>query len=75
VRVSLRSARLASTLVSTSGGVVFKARRLVYHSTVGSRVIKKKKKHQNVEAHARALEGVAKSRFDLPYKAAVFKRG
>ena len=26
------------------GGLVFKAHRLVYHSTLGSRVIKKKKK-------------------------------
>ena len=29
------------------GGLVFKAQRLVYHSTLGSKVIKKKKKHLN----------------------------
>ena len=27
------------------GGLVFKAHRFLYHSTLGSRVIKKKKKH------------------------------
>jgi hypothetical protein len=27
------------------GGLVFKAHRLLYHSTLGSRVIKKKKKY------------------------------
>jgi len=34
------------------GGLVFKAHRLVYHSTLGSRVIKKKKKKNLVQAHA-----------------------
>jgi len=31
------------------GGLVFKAHRLVYHSTLGSRVIKKKKKTKKTE--------------------------
>jgi len=32
------------------GGLVFKAHRLVYHSTLGWRVIKQKKKKKNVQA-------------------------
>jgi len=39
------------------GGLVFKAHRLVYHSTLGSRVIKKKKKKKkNCSGHAGAGE-------------------
>jgi len=35
------------------GGLVFKAHRSLYHSTLGSRVIKKKKKRRLVLAHDR----------------------
>ena len=34
-----------TTLPRFRGGLVFKARRLLYHSTLGSRVTKRKKKH------------------------------
>jgi len=37
------------------GGLVFKARRLVYHSTLGLRVIKKKKIHGERAADVAAL--------------------
>ena len=42
------------------GGLVFKAHRLVYHSTLGWRIIKKKKKKSGVRAAARrtALEPI-----------------
>ena len=33
------------------GGLVFKAHRLLYHSTLGSRVIKKKKKKKKDQIH------------------------
>ena len=36
-----------------AGGLVFKAHRLVYHSTLGSRVIKKKKKVYPSQVRAR----------------------
>ena len=35
------------------GGLVFKAHRLLYHSTLGSREIKKKKKKRRAEPHGR----------------------
>ena len=37
------------------GGLVFKAHRLVYHSTLGSRVIKKKKKDVAAVEHERGF--------------------
>ena len=37
------------------GGLAFKAHRLLYHSTLGLRVIKKKMKPAVVEGHGEAL--------------------
>ena len=39
------------------GGLVFKAHRLLYHSTLGSRVIKRKKRLYGVEALTPAAAG------------------
>ena len=45
-RVAARDTRPASgrSALQFRGGLVFKARRLLYHSTLGSRVIKKKRR-------------------------------
>ena len=40
------------------GGIVFEAHRLLYHSTLGSRVIKKKKKRSTVDAARPGLSSV-----------------
>jgi hypothetical protein len=41
------------------GGLVFKAHRLVYHSTLGSRVIKKKKRIWGFGVRVESEEGRA----------------
>ena len=44
------------------GGLVFKAHRLVYHSTLGLRVIKKKKRLRDASQHGRQLREAAAER-------------
>ena len=44
VQLSIQEQLLSRNVERCRGGLVFKAHRLVYHSTLGLRVIKKKKK-------------------------------
>jgi len=46
---------LHSNVQRFRGGLVFKAHRLVYHSTLGLRVIKKKRRESEEEAARRSL--------------------
>jgi len=62
--VSRQHASLGNTVKRFRGGLVFKAHRLLYRSTLGLRVIKKKKKKQ----HARLGNTVKWFRGGLVFK-------
>jgi hypothetical protein len=47
------------------GGLVFEAHRLLYHSTLGSRVIKKKKKKRKTKKTKKDQEELSTSLQDL----------
>ena len=56
VQFSISAQLLSKNVERFRGGLVFKAHRLLYHSTLGSRVITKKKKEKKVEGGVRVFK-------------------